>query len=407
MEAMRRVYTLVLYLLLPLALLRLYWRSLSAPAYRQRIGQRFGVVPELRKDGLWVHAVSVGEVQAITPLIQRLLKNQPDLPVIVTTTTPTGSSRLNDLLGDQVQHVYAPYDVPSVVSRFLDACRPRLAVFVETEVWPNILHACKLRGIPSLLANARLSERSEKSYARLGRFSRETFANFSMVAAQSELDGERFSRLGVDARQLEVTGSIKFDARLPPSLQEESAVIKRIWGEDRPVWVAASTHEGEDEQVLAAHQKVLEKIPDALLVLVPRHPERFQRVGALVERMGLEQVRRSEQQICSPQAQVFLGDSMGELPMFFSAVDVAFVGDSLVSHGGHNLLEPASTGVPVLTGPHVFNFSLIADLLIKEGAARQVADSEELAQALVSLLSDASLRAGLDRLELLVDGFLS
>ncbi len=418
---MNIVYTLLLYLLTPLVVLRFYWRSLSAPAYRRRLGERFGLLPPLKGGGLWVHAVSVGEVQASAPLIQRLLHAHPRLPVIVTTTTPTGSERLRELLGGQVQHVYAPYDIPLVVGRFLDRARPRLAVFVETEVWPNILAACAERGVPSVLANARLSERSALGYVQLGGFSRETFSRLSLVAVQSEADGERFIALGVSPQRLVVTGSIKFDARLPPSVQEHSAVIKRIWGEDRPVWIAASTHEGEEEQVLAAHRQVLRTVPDALLVLVPRHPERFARVGALANKLGFVQTRRSEDRSCGPEVQVFLGDSMGELPMFFSAGDVAFVGGSLVPHGGHNLLEPASSGVPVLTGPHLFNFSRIADMLLDAEAAERVANADELAQRLVTWLGDASLRTrigengrrvveqnrgALDRLMGLVEGLL-
>jgi 3-deoxy-D-manno-octulosonic-acid transferase len=396
---MRRIYTLLLYLLLPLVLVRLLWRSLSAPAYRRRLGERFGLLPRLHaRGGVWVHAVSVGEVQASAPLIQRLLLTHPGLPVLVTTTTPTGSHRLTELFGQEVMHVYAPYDVPMVVRRFLRAGRPRLAIFVETEIWPNILDQCARRGIPTLLANARLSERSARGYARLGAFTRETFRRLDLVAAQSAADAGRFTALGVAPTQLVVTGSIKFDVRLPPSLHEQAAVIKRTWcggqgGVDRPVWIAASTHEGEDEQVLAAHRQVLRRVPDALLVLVPRHPERFSRVGQMVQRQGLALVRRSEGRPCTPETRVFLGDSMGELPMFFAAADLAFVGGSLVPHGGHNLLEPAALGVPVITGPHVFNFTPIAEMLLAADAAARVHDSAALAARVTTWLQDASARA--------------
>jgi 3-deoxy-D-manno-octulosonic-acid transferase len=396
---MRRLYTLLLYLLIPLVLLRLLWRSLSAPAYRCRMGERFGLLPRLRaRGGVWVHAVSLGEVQASAPLIQRLLLRHPRLPVLVTTTTPTGSHRLTELFGEGVMHVYAPYDVPMVIRRFLQASQPLLAIFVETEIWPNILAQCARRSIPTLLANARLSERSARGYAKLGAFTHETFRRLELVAAQSEADAGRFAALGVAPKRLVVTGSIKFDVRLPPSLQEHAAVIKRTWcggqgGVDRPVWIAASTHEGEDEQVLAAHRQVLQQIPDALLVLVPRHPERFTRVAQIVQRQGLTLVRRSERRPCSPDTRVFLGDSMGELPMFFAAADLAFVGGSLVPHGGHNLLEPAALGVPVITGPHVFNFSSIAEMLLAADAAAQVDDSGALATRVTAWLRDASTRA--------------
>jgi 3-deoxy-D-manno-octulosonic-acid transferase len=419
---MRILYTALLYLLSPLVLARLYWRSLRAPAYRQRIGERFGLLPPLScSGGLWVHAVSVGEVQASVPLIQRLLNAHPDLPVLVTTTTPTGSARLRELLGDQVQHVYAPLDLPGVVERFLAEARPRLALFVETEVWPNILAGCRRRGIPTVLANARLSQHSANGYARLGSLTRETFGNLDLVAAQAGADAERFAGLGVPESRLVVTGSIKFDARLPPSLEEQAAVLKRAWGADRPVWIAASTHEGEEELVLLAQQRILQRIPDALLVLVPRHPERFGRVESLVQRQQLALIKRSEGRPCSGTTRVFLGDSMGELPMFFAAADVAFVGGSLVPHGGHNLLEPAACGVPVVTGPHVFNFTRIADMLLQEGAAFQVHSAEELGDLVADWLGDASRRAqigengrrvveqnrgALDRLVKLVEGLL-
>jgi len=391
---MRRIYTLLLYLLVPLMLLRLLWRSLSAPGYRRRIGERFGRLPPLpTQGGVWIHAVSVGEVQASAPLLQRLRLTHPRLPLLVTTTTPTGSSRLSELFGEGVMHVYAPYDIPVVVRRFLDATRPRLAIFIETEVWPNILLECQRRGIATLLANARLSERSARGYAQFGAFARETFGRLDRVAAQTERDARCFAALGVPEERLMVTGSIKFDVRLPPGLEEQAAVLKRIWGVDRPVWIAASTHEGEDEQVLVAHRKVLAILPKALLVLVPRHPERFSRVGQRILREGFSLVRRSEDRPCGAGVEVFLGDSMGELPMFFAAADVAFVGGSLVPHGGHNLLEPAALGVPVVTGPHLFNFTRIAEMLFAADAALRVESASTLAATVSAWLQDASARA--------------
>lgn len=390
---MHRLYTPLLYLLMPLVVLRLLWRSLRARDYRHRIQERFGRLPPLaRTGGLWVHAVSVGEVQASAPLVQALLHAHPELPILVTTTTPTGSRRLKELLGEDVLHVYAPYDVPLVVRRFLDTVRPRLAVFVETEIWPNCLRACRERGIPSVLANARLSDRSARGYLRFGEFTSQTFGQLNLVAAQTEADAQRFLELGVQPTNLTVTGSIKFDVKLPPSQQEQAAVIKRNWGVDRPVWIAASTHEGEDEQILSAHRRVLEALPEALLVLVPRHPERFSKVAAMIERQGFTLVKRSERRSCQPDTQVFLGDSMGELPMFFTAADLAFVGGSLVPTGGHNPLEPAAAGVPVITGPHVFNFARIVELLVEEDAAVQVDTPDRLAETVVRWMRDASLR---------------
>lgn len=391
---MRIFYTLLLYLVLPLLVLRLLWRSLKAPEYRSRIGERLGwfSVPPIDK-ALWVHAVSVGEVQAAAPLIRLLKDRYSDLSVVITTTTPTGSRRVQELFGEGVHHVYAPFDIPVVVARFLDKARPCLAVFIETEIWPNMLTLCRQRGIPTILANARLSERSAKGYARLGDFTRQTFQDITLIAAQGQADAERFIALGAGSDRVQVTGSIKFDVRLPASLNEQSEVVRRVWGNHRPVWVAASTHEGEDEQVLEAHRVVLERLPECLLVLVPRHPERFSRVATLCEKNGFSLVRRSEQRDCSQTTQVFLGDSMGELPIFLAASDVAFVGGSLVNHGGHNVLEASALGVPVAFGPHMFNFAAISELLLEEGAAVRVQSASELASVVVRWLSDASERS--------------
>ncbi len=391
---MRYLYTSLLWLALPAVLLRLLWRSLKAPDYRKRWKERLGLFDPFSADRtLWIHAVSVGEVQASVPLVKRLQERYPELPIVITTTTPTGSRRVKELFGDRLFHVYVPYDLPLIVERFIRRARPQMVVLIETEVWPNLLAVCKRHGIPSLLANARLSQRSAAGYARLGGFARQTFGNISQVAAQAAADAERFVQLGVDPARIRVTGSIKFDARLPRSLSEQAEVIRRTWGHERPVWVAASTHEGEDEQVLLAHRQVRQRLPDALLVLVPRHPERFDAVAGLCRRSGFTLVRRSDQASCSAKTAVFLGDSVGELPMFLAGADVAFVGGSLVRHGGHNMLEPAALGVPVVFGPHNFNFAAISELLLEADAAVMVHDAEELARVVEGWLDDASERS--------------
>ena len=391
---MIRLYSLLLYLLLPLALLRLLWRGRRAPAYRRRWGERLGLYGDRPMvAGLWIHAVSVGETQAAAPLIKHFLDQHPDLGVMVTTTTPTGSDRLRALFEDRVRHVYVPYDLPLILNRFLDRVRPRLAVVMETEIWPNLLRVCEHRGIPVILGNARLSARSARGYARLGGLTRETFSRLYLVAAQAEADAERFIALGVPAERVRVTGSIKFDLRQPASLEDKAEALRRLWGSDRPVWVAGSTHEGEEESLLAAQRHVREALPRALLVLVPRHPERFDRVAALAQRSGLGLVRRSTGTLCGPEASVFLGDTMGELPVLIAAADAAFIGGSLVPVGGHNLLEAAAVGVPVAIGPHAFNFAEITRLLVAEGAAVQVVDTEELTRLMITWLGDAALRA--------------
>ena len=419
---MRQIYTLFLYLVFPGVLMRLLWRSLRSPAYRRRWAERLGrsdIAPG--PGGLWIHAVSVGEVQAIEPLVRHLREHHPALDLTITTSTPTGSERVRLLFGDDVFHAYCPYDLPFAVNRFLERVRPCLLVMVETEIWPNVLALCARRNIPTLLANGRLSMRSARGYARLGPFTRQVFSGISAVAAQSRADADRFISLGVPAENVRVTGSIKFDMRIPASVQEQIQVLRRAWG-DRPVWVAASTHEGEDEQVLAAHRAILEQVPQALLVLVPRHPERFDRVAALVTRHGFHLCRRSLDQPCGEDIQVFLGDTMGELPVFLGGADVAFIGGSLVKIGGHNMLEAAAQGVPVLFGPYVYNFSGIARLLRDREAGVMVEDASGLAAQVAAWLQDASERSrigengrqvveenrgALQRLARLVDDLLS
>ena len=389
----RRLYTFLLRLLLPLALLRLYWRSLKSPDYRRRVRERLALGPAGPATQVWIHAVSVGEVQAAEPLIRRLIEHDPPLSVLVTTTTPTGAERLRERLGESVAHRYTPYDLPGILDRFLSRTTPALLIVMETEIWPNTLAACARRGIPVILANARLSERSARGYRRLARLTRETLQGFDLIAAQAEPDARRFIALGADPERVQVTGSIKFDLRQPASLLDQAEAMRRTWGVQRPVWVAASTHEGEDGPILAAHQRIRTVLPEALLVLVPRHPERFDRVAELVTRQGLTLARRSLPEPCTPSTAVFLGDTMGELPVFLAAADAAFMGGSLVPTGGHNLLEAAASGVPVAIGPHHFNFAAMTELLCTEEGAMEVADTEALARLMISWLSDATERA--------------
>ena len=390
---MLALYTFLLYLLLPFVLLRLLWRGIKVSSYRQRWRERFGLFDSHpAPGGIWVHAVSVGETQAVEPLVRRLMKQYPEIPIVITTSTPTGSERVKKLFGDTVFHVYYPYDIPWCIENFLQRVKPRMLLMVETEIWPNMLTLCQQHHIPTLLANGRLSVKSARGYARLGAFTRETFNKISLLAVQSQADADRFTRLGLPKQRIEVTGSIKFDMNIPASVQEQTQVVRRSWVEGRPVWVAASTHEGEEEQVLQAHELVLKANPGTLLVIVPRHPERFDRVAALVEKHGMALVRRSANQPCSMDTQVFLGDSMGELPVFLGAADMAFIGGSLVKTGGHNMLEASAQGVAVTFGPNVFNFPAIAALLQKEEAAVQVKDYRELGQLVTEWLTNASQR---------------
>jgi len=390
---MQRLYTLLLYALLPVILLRLLWRSYKTSAYGRGWKERFGRFPAPGVRGsLWIHAVSVGEVQASAPLIKQLLERHSEMPLVVTTTTPTGAERLQELFGDRLYHVYFPYDIPFAINGFLSRVNPRMLVMIETEIWPNLLAVCREKGIHTILANARLSERSARRYARLGQFTRATFSNISLVAAQAPADAERFHALGVPSGRVRVTGSIKFDIHLPASLHETAEVLRRDWG-GRPVWVAASTHEGEDEIIVRAHKQVQMVHPQALLVLVPRHPERFDRVDTLCRRAGFRVARRSSSPGGVSGMEVFLGDTMGELTLFIAASDVAFVGGSLVPVGGHNILEPAALGVPILFGPHMFNFALISQMMLTAGAAAMVDDEQMLSSTVTNWLGDASERA--------------
>jgi len=390
---MRRVYNLVLYLLVPWVLARLAWRGRKVPGYRHRWGERFGFYPLPPMDAcLWVHAVSVGEVQAAVPLVRALLERYPRLPLLLTTMTPTGSQRVRDLFGDRVLHVYVPYDLPGAVARFLDRMHPHLAVIMETELWPNLFRGCANRGVPVVVANARLSARSTAGYQKLHGLTAETLADVSVLAAQGEVDAERFRNLGMPPGGIQVTGSIKFELKLPASLREQAEVLRGQLGRSRPVWIAASTHEGEDEQVLEALALLRRSIPDCLLVLVPRHPERFDRVVALCKRRGLKIARRSQDEFCDSDCEVYVGDTLGDLPLLYAASDVAFVGGSLVDIGGHNMLEPAALGVPIITGPRVHNFEEITRMLIEVEAARMVRDAQQLAGCVESLMRDANGR---------------
>ncbi len=386
----RALYTLLFHLALPLIVVRLFWRARRAPAYRTRIGERFAVgLPEFQPGGIWVHAVSVGESIAAAPMIRALKERYPQLPITVTCMTPTGSERIKALFGDTVQHCYLPYDLPWAASRFLERLRPKLAVVMETELWPNHIHQCARRGIPVTLANARLSERSARGYARFARLTAPMLAELSLIAAQTEAEAVRFRQLGARETSVQVTGSIKFDLRIDPALPERAAQLRTQWGVvSRPIWIGASTHAGEDEILLAAHRLLLAEHPDALLILVPRHPERFGSVYELCRKQGFATVRRSLAEPPQSATQVVLGDTMGELLFLFALADVAFVGGSLVPTGGHNLLEPASLGKPVLTGPHLFNFLDIAAQLRDAGALAEVGTAPELASTVEAFWVD-------------------
>ncbi|MBP8264809.1 lipid IV(A) 3-deoxy-D-manno-octulosonic acid transferase [Aeromonas salmonicida] len=386
----RLLYNLLIHLGLPLALLALYKPKKGKPGFGARWAEHLGRTPASGQEApLWIHAVSVGETLAISPFIRTLKAERPDLPILLTTTTRTGAEQAAKL-GDLVVHRYAPLDYPWAVAAFLKCIKPRALWVMETELWPNWLAACEARHLPVTIINARLSERSCQRYARFqGAF--DTLSRpLTHLLCQHQDDAERFARLGIGRERLAVTGSIKFDIQLGDEVQARGQALRQQLGQSRPVWIAASTHQGEDEQVLAAFDLVLQRHPQALLILVPRHPERFDRVAELCAPYGC--VRRTGGAPIRETDKVYLGDTMGELPLMLAAADVAFVGGSLVKVGGHNLLEPAALGKPCLSGPAYFNFSDITRQLVAQGGAALVADAAALGEKVSELLADEGER---------------
>ncbi|NOZ10862.1 MAG: 3-deoxy-D-manno-octulosonic acid transferase [Gammaproteobacteria bacterium] len=384
----------MLYLLSPWLLVRLLWRGLRNPAYWRRWGERFGYRFPDARDVYWVHAVSVGEVRAAVPLINRLLERYPDCRVLVTTMTPTGSDQVSQLLADRVVHSYVPYDFPGAVTRFLEHCQPRLVVIMETELWPNLFHACRARSIPLLVANVRLSEKSARGYERFSRLSRSTLEQVGLFGVQSEVDAQRLRRIGAPLMTVRITGNIKFELQLTASLFEVGEALRRDWGTSRNVLLAASTRDGEEEQILKALPDIKKRFTNLLLVLVPRHPERFSTVEQLCRKAGYKVARRSDfkSQALDESVDILIGDTMGELLLFYTAADVAFVGGSLVGTGGHNILEACAVGTPVIFGPSMFNFSEVSQMVIDRSAGTQVKNTGELIMAVVGYLEDPSRR---------------
>jgi 3-deoxy-D-manno-octulosonic-acid transferase len=385
----RVLYAILTYLLLPVYALYWFFRGFVNRAYWDRFQQRFGKgFPKIARGSLWLHAVSVGEVQASIPLVRALARRFPDWPLLITTVTPTGAARVRSLFGQTVHHCYIPFETPNAVRNFFDAVRPQLALIMETEIWPNLYHECGARRIPLVLVSARISPKSVNSYRKLLPLFRETLSHGIIIAAQSEADADRFRSLGARPERTRVTGNIKFDIEVPDDLAASGREFRSRYLGARPVWVAASTHHKEEEQVLEAHRQIVRQAPDALLILVPRHPERFDPVRQLLDRQDMEFVSRTSGKPVDAACGVFLGDTMGEVPLFYAASDVAFVGGTLVPVGGHNLLEPAALGLPVVTGPHLFNTQDIADMFLHIGALTRVADAEQLAVAVTRLLQD-------------------
>jgi 3-deoxy-D-manno-octulosonic-acid transferase len=387
------LYTALLYLIQPFVWLRLLLRSRKAPAYRKRWAERYGFCRgKVAPDGIMLHSVSVGETLAAIPLVRALRHRYPTIPITVTTMTPTGSERVQSAFGKNVHHVYLPYDLPCAMNRFLDTVRPKLVIVMETELWPNMITALHNRKIPLVIANARLSERSAKGYKKLGNFTRRLMSKITLIAAQNEEDAGRFLELGLKRSQLTVTGSLKFDISVTPELAARAITLRRQWAPRRKVWIATSTHDGEESIILDAHRQLLAKFPDLLLILVPRHPERFKDAKDLVQKAGFSFTLRSSGEIPSGSTQVVIGDSMGELMLLYGIADLAFVGGSLVERGGHNPLEPAAHAIPVLMGPHIFNFKDICAKLLEADGMITVTDAQSLVKEISTLITDEDYR---------------
>lgn len=388
MSIARLSYNLLLLLLLPFVPLRLLWRARRQPEYLRHVGERFGFYGSTAdRPVIWLHAVSVGETRAAAPLVEALLARYPDHALLLTHMTPTGRASGEALFGGRVRRAYLPYDYPFAVHRFLRHFRPRIALFMETELWPNLVAGCRAAGVPTWLINARLSEKSAARYRRFPGISRGLFGALAGVLAQTEADAARIRALG--ANKITVAGNMKFDVTPPDGAEAAGRSLRTRFGQ-RPVLLAASTREGEEALLLEALPHCT--VPGLLLLIVPRHPQRFGEVAALLEKRGLKFQRRSADEAIAPETQVLLGDSMGEMFAYYAACDVAYVGGSLLPLGGQNLIEACAMGVPVLVGPYTFNFAQATEDAIAAGAARRVADAGELMRLAAALLRDESAR---------------
>ena len=387
------LYSAATYLATPALLGYLAWRSRREPAYRQYMGERFGLRgPSAPRDALWIHAASVGEVQAMSALVRACQQRYPERPIVISTMTPSGADHVRRLFGTAVSAVLLPFDQPHAMRHFVRQLSPRLAVIMEMEWWPNLFGCLRADAVPVVMANARLSERSARRYRRLPGLMREMLGTPRVISAQTRADADRLIRLGAPGDRVVVDGNLKFDAS--GSMDRESARgLRHDIGSARPVWIAASTRGNEEPAVLDAFRMIQKDHPDLLLLLAPRHADRFDEVEHLCQARGLRLARRSRDSAGMADAEVLLADTLGELPWLYGAADVAFVGGSLVPLGGQNMLEPAAWGLPVVLGPHTFNFTEVVKQLTAAGAAESVSNAAELARTVSRLLSDPQERA--------------
>ena len=393
---MRYFYSCLFYLIVPFILLKLLWRSIKAPAYRHRWRERFALYNKsYPQDVIWFHAVSLGEAEAVFPLVRQIQQQHPNIEILITTTTPTGSARVNAVMQETVTHVYFPYDIPDAINRFMRCFKPRLAVIMETEIWPNLFLACGKRRIPLYIINARLSEKSSLGYQKIPTLVRPALAQVALVATQTEDDATRFISIGADSTKVKTLGNIKFDIKVSQETIEQGIQIKIDLFSGRFVWLIASTHKDEELIFLGLYLELKKTIPELLLVIVPRHPERFYEVRKQCEQQQLQVVLRTAGIRISAKTDVYLADTLGELKMLYATADVAFVGGSMVPNGGHNILEAAAVGVPIMFGPYMSNFKDIARGVLAANAAIQCQDKEALILNILMLYDQPSFRATL------------
>lgn len=384
----RILYSALLYFLSPLLVLYLVIRAIKSPSYRGRWGERFGL-SRLQPTDLLIHSVSMGETLAAIPLINKLMEQYPKLTVTVTTTSPTGSAEVTKAFGGRVQHCYLPFDLPWCVARFINQVQPKQCIIMETELWPNLVHQAKRRGIKLMLANARLSEKSAKQYQQRPKLSTPMLQALDVIAAQSNQAAKRFIALGVEPGKVKVCGSLKFDLAVGQQHIDKATLLRNQWQRvETPIWVAGSVHPGEFDIMLTAHKQLLTRFPEALLVMVPRHPEQFDVAANRIKSAGFNLARRSEGDEVSIDTQVLLGDTMGELLSFYAAADQAFVGGTLIPNGGHNPLEPAALGLPVYVGPNHWDFAEITLMLKQAGALGVVESADDLVLQLLDKFDD-------------------
>lgn len=389
------LYSIVLFLSLPFLLIRLFCLSIYNPDYRKRWAERFGYpIPPLVFTGkiIWIHAVSVGEVQASRPLVDLLMQEHHDCKILFTTMTPTGAESVTKYFGTTVMHRYLPYDVPMFMGRFIRIINPSILIVIETELWPNLFCCCKKNDIPILFINARMSEKSAKGYAKFSSVTHTMLDQISLIVAQGKKDAERLIMLGANREKVHITANLKFDIKPSNTVFDQVQTLRKQLLGNRLVWLAASTHAGEEEIMINLYQRIYQRHPACLLIIAPRHPQRSRMIRDMCLVKGLTVLCKSEQQQMDEKTQVFILDSLGELVQYYTIADVAFVGGSFVKIGGHNILEPISLGVPVITGPHVFNFQEVIQYLLDQGVIYKVYSIDELFSCLDSLLQDKDLR---------------